>query len=111
MAVLALELVIAYLSTIPSQKVLSYSFPTIGFGLALAKRLKNLADSTRGRAVRGHRVDVRRGEQCRLNSQPICAEGHHVTEIYFMDWISNHLFPATDTEHANLVGVIQEDQL
>lgn len=37
--------------------------------------------------------------------------GHHVAEIYFKDWISNHLDPATDEELANLVKVVRDEQL
>jgi hypothetical protein len=37
--------------------------------------------------------------------------GHHVTEIYFKDWISNHLGPATETEYANLVKVVQDQEI
>jgi radical SAM superfamily enzyme YgiQ (UPF0313 family) len=37
--------------------------------------------------------------------------GHHCAEIYFKDWISNHLFPATDLELDNLVKVIQDERL
>lgn len=37
--------------------------------------------------------------------------GHHVTEIYFKDWISNSLQPATDVELDNLIKVIRREQL
>lgn len=39
------------------------------------------------------------------------AAGHHVTEIYFKDWISNSLQPATDIELENLIKVIRREQL
>ncbi len=37
--------------------------------------------------------------------------GHHATEIYFKDWISNHLEPATDVQLDNLVKVIRRENL
>lgn len=37
--------------------------------------------------------------------------GHHVAEIYFKDWISNHLDPATDEELTNLIKVIADEHL
>ena len=37
--------------------------------------------------------------------------GHHCTEIYFKDWISNHLDPATEQELESLVEVIQKEDL
>jgi anaerobic magnesium-protoporphyrin IX monomethyl ester cyclase len=37
--------------------------------------------------------------------------GHHATEIYFKDWISNHLDPATEVQLANLVKVIRRENL
>ena len=37
--------------------------------------------------------------------------GHHCAEIYFKDWLSNHLEPATDIQLQNLVKVIRREQL
>jgi radical SAM superfamily enzyme YgiQ (UPF0313 family) len=37
--------------------------------------------------------------------------GHHATEIYFKDWISNHLEPATDKQLDNLIKVIRRENL
>jgi len=37
--------------------------------------------------------------------------GHHCTEIYFKDWISNHLDPATDVELAALERIVREERL
>ncbi len=37
--------------------------------------------------------------------------GHHATEIYFKDWVSNHLEPATDRQLENLVKVIRRENL
>ena len=37
--------------------------------------------------------------------------GHHCAEIYFKDWLSNHLDPATDIQLDNLVKVIRREQL
>lgn len=38
-------------------------------------------------------------------------EGHHCAEIYFKDWISNHIDPATEEQLANLVRVIRREEL
>jgi anaerobic magnesium-protoporphyrin IX monomethyl ester cyclase len=37
--------------------------------------------------------------------------GHHVAEIYFKDWISNHLDPATDEQLDNLIRIIRREEL
>lgn len=37
--------------------------------------------------------------------------GFHVAELYFKDWISNHLFPATEEELANLVRVLLREEI
>ena len=37
--------------------------------------------------------------------------GVHVTEIYFKDWISNHIFPATDEELEGVIAAIREARL
>lgn len=37
--------------------------------------------------------------------------GHHCAEIYFKDWISNHLDPATDEQLDNLIRVIRREEL
>jgi radical SAM superfamily enzyme YgiQ (UPF0313 family) len=37
--------------------------------------------------------------------------GHHATEIYFKDWVSNHLDPASDRQLDNLIKVIRREQL
>ncbi len=47
----------------------------------------------------------------RILAATLRAAGHHVTEIYFKDWISNYLDPATDIELENLVKVVRRDQL
>ena len=36
---------------------------------------------------------------------------HHCAEIYFKDWLSNHLDPATDVQLDNLIKVIRREQL
>ena len=38
-------------------------------------------------------------------------EGHHVAEIYFKDWISNHLDPATDENLENLKKIVKREEL
>ena len=47
----------------------------------------------------------------RMLAATLRAAGHHVTEIYFKDWVSNHLDPATDEQLANLVRVIRREDL
>ena len=81
--------------------------------MALSKRLQKLTTATSGRAVRVGIVSMYDVENnaVRILAAHLRAEGHHVTEIYFKDWISNHLSPATDLEHANLVKVIGEAHL
>lgn len=37
--------------------------------------------------------------------------GHHVAEIYFKDWVSNHLDPATDEQLDNLVEICRKEEL
>ncbi len=37
--------------------------------------------------------------------------GHHCAEIYFKDWISNHLDPATEAELDALVRVVRREEL
>ena len=37
--------------------------------------------------------------------------GHHCAAIYFKDWLSNHLDPATDVQLDNLIKVIRREQL
>ena len=36
---------------------------------------------------------------------------HHCAEIYFKDWLSNHLDPATDVQLENLVRIIRRERL
>ncbi|NOY25968.1 MAG: hypothetical protein GXP62_08865 [Oligoflexia bacterium] len=47
----------------------------------------------------------------RILAATLRAQGHHVAEIYFKDWISNHLDPATDQQLANLAKVIRREEL
>ena len=47
----------------------------------------------------------------RILAATLRAAGHHVTEIYFKDWISNALDPASDEQLDNLVRVIRREQL
>ena len=81
--------------------------------MALSNRLQNLSAQTKGRPVRVGIVSMYDVENnaVRILAAHLRAEGHHVTEIYFKDWISNHLSPATDLEHENLVKVVREENL
>lgn len=37
--------------------------------------------------------------------------GHHVTEVYFKDWVSNHIFPPTPTELDALTKLVKDQGL
>ena len=39
----------------------------------------------------------------RILAATLRAAGHHVTEIYFKDWVSNHIFPPTEEELESLI--------
>ncbi|MCB9760319.1 MAG: cobalamin B12-binding domain-containing protein [Alphaproteobacteria bacterium] len=47
----------------------------------------------------------------RILAATLRAAGHHVTEIYFKDWISNHIFPATDGELDALAKLVRDQGL
>jgi anaerobic magnesium-protoporphyrin IX monomethyl ester cyclase len=47
----------------------------------------------------------------RILAATLRAAGHHCAEIYFKDWVSNHLDPASEEELATLVRVIRREQL
>ncbi|MEE2751118.1 MAG: cobalamin-dependent protein [Myxococcota bacterium] len=81
--------------------------------MALSRRIEALAAGVSGRPLRLGLVSMYDVENnaVRILAAMLRAEGHHVTEIYFKDWVSNHLGPATDEELANLVGVVQKEQL
>jgi anaerobic magnesium-protoporphyrin IX monomethyl ester cyclase len=81
--------------------------------LAYSDRIQSLVSETKGRSVRVGILSMYDVENnaVRILAAKLREEGHHVTEIYFKDWISNHLSPATDVEHANLVSVVRQDAL
>jgi anaerobic magnesium-protoporphyrin IX monomethyl ester cyclase len=76
-------------------------------------RLKKLVTDTSGRGPRVGLVSMYDVENnaVRVLASTLRQGGHHCAEIYFKDWISNHLFPATDTELDNLIKVIRDEQL
>jgi len=47
----------------------------------------------------------------RILASTLRSAGFHVAEIYFKDWVSNHLFPATDEELANLSRILLREQI
>ena len=47
----------------------------------------------------------------RILAATLRAAGHHVVEIYFKDWISNHLDPASDLELETLLRVLRREQV
>lgn len=79
----------------------------------MSERLDSLYERCRGRGPRIGIVSMYDVENnaVRILAATLREAGHHVVEIYFKDWISNHLDPATDDELANLVKVVQDEQL
>jgi radical SAM superfamily enzyme YgiQ (UPF0313 family) len=47
----------------------------------------------------------------RILAATLRQQGHHTVEIYFKDWISNHLDPASDEELDTLVRVLRREQV
>lgn len=47
----------------------------------------------------------------RILAATLRAAGHHTTEIYFKDWVSNHLDPAQEPELESLIRIIRREQL
>lgn len=76
-------------------------------------RLEDLARRTKGRGPRIGIVSTWDVENnaVRILAATLRAEGHHVVEIYFKDWISNHLDPANEIQLANLGKVIKDEEL
>ena len=79
----------------------------------LNQRLERLRERTAGRGPRIGIVSMYDVENnaVRILAATLRQGGHHVTEIYFKDWISNHLMPATQTELDNLLLCIEEARL
>ncbi len=77
------------------------------------ERLARLVDTAKGRPVRVGIVSMYDVENnaVRILAATLRQGGHHVAEIYFKDWISNHLDPATDVELDNLVSVVRDETL
>ncbi len=76
-------------------------------------RLEDLSARTRGR---GPRIGILSTWDVENNAVRILAAtlrqaGHHVAEIYFKDWISNALDPATDEQLANLAEICRKEEL
>ena len=47
----------------------------------------------------------------RILAATLRASGHKVVEVYFKDWISNDLDPASDEQLANLAKIIRREEL
>jgi anaerobic magnesium-protoporphyrin IX monomethyl ester cyclase len=79
----------------------------------MSDRIERLAATCKGRPPRIGIVSMYDVENnaVRILAATLREGGHHVAEIYFKDWISNHLDPATDAELASLVRIVQEEQL
>lgn len=83
------------------------------WGRILKKRLDNLA---RVAKRDGARIGIISTWDVENNAVRVLAgslreANHHCAEIYFKDWLSNHLDPATDIQLDNLVKVIRREQL
>ena len=78
-----------------------------------SERLTELARKAKGRPVRIGIISMYDVENnaVRILAGTLREGGHHAVEIYFKDWISNHLDPATDIELANLNKVVQDESL
>ena len=74
-------------------------------------RIARLVQKTQGRPVRFGIVSMYDVENnaVRILAAALRQAGHHVAEIYFKDWISNHLDPATDEELQSLIKVIADE--
>ncbi len=76
-------------------------------------RIERLEQSCSGRGPRVGIVSMYDVENnaVRILAATLRRGGHHVAEIYFKDWVSNHIEPASDDELANLVKVVKDEQL
>ncbi len=76
-------------------------------------RLARLVEKCKDRPVRVGIVSMYDVENnaVRILAATLRKQGHHVAEIYFKDWISNHLDPATDDELKNLTRVCLDEHL
>ena len=79
----------------------------------LNARLENLLPTARAEGIRIGIVSTWDVENnaVRVLAATLRASGHHVAEIYFKDWISNDLDPASDVQLENLGRVIRREEL
>jgi len=79
----------------------------------LKKRLEQLAGVAKRDGARMGIVSTWDVENnaVRILAASLREAGHHCAEIYFKDWLSNHLDPATDIQLENLVKIIRREQL
>lgn len=80
---------------------------------AVAHRYDNMR---RAAKVDGTRVGILstydvENNAVRVLAATLRAKSHHVTEIYFKDWVSNHLMAPTDAELENLVRICRREGL
>lgn len=79
----------------------------------MSERIDTLIRRSQGR---GPRVGILSMYDVENNAVRVLAAtlrlgGHHCTEIYFKDWISNHIDPATEIEIQNLLRLIRDQEL
>jgi len=81
--------------------------------LSLHHRIKRLTTAVKGRPLRVGILSLYDVENnaVRILSATLRSDGHDVVEIYFKDWISNHLSPATDVELNNLSNLVDDRSL
>ncbi len=77
------------------------------------ERIANLVANTAGRGPRVGIVSMYDVENnaVRILAGTLRRGSHHCAEIYFKDWISNHLDAATDVELQHLIQVINDERL
>ncbi|MCB9793046.1 MAG: cobalamin B12-binding domain-containing protein [Alphaproteobacteria bacterium] len=73
-------------------------------------RIRELVRAARGDGPRIGLISMYDVENnaVRILAATLRAAGHQVTEIYFKDWVSNHIFPPTDEELASLVQLLED---
>jgi anaerobic magnesium-protoporphyrin IX monomethyl ester cyclase len=79
----------------------------------MVSRIARLSETTRSRGPRVGIVSMYDVENnaVRILAATLRRGGHEVVEIYFKDWISNHLDPARDVELENLSRVVRDEAL
>lgn len=77
------------------------------------ERIESLVKNTQGRGPRVGIVSMYDVENnaVRILAATLRLGGHHVTELYFKDWISNHIDPASESELDALRKLVDSEGL